>query len=355
MAGTPGEGVQAHALQADEGGQVDVGIELRLGDIDVLAGGLHPPALRHHVRTMTEQVSGEIARDAEIGGRFELRRLDAAPAVGPLADQGRQAVVTEFQGLLEGDDPRAGCSDARFGLLDVDLAVQLRGKALLGERVDALLLIEHLLFDGQLVIGRLQVDIGLDDAGRQHQTSGVLVDLGGPAAAHRGFYGRLVPAPEIQLVAAIEHALADVLPGARHGGGCGAIGAVALPDDRQGATHLGHEARFLEPLQGFRLAHAGGCCTQAGCVLQRLGYQGVQLCVREPRPPIGLRPVGGRNLDALQGLDSLEIIRIDQARLRLQVAERAAGNQQRAQNGGGKAEGAPPSGDIGARERLTHL
>jgi hypothetical protein len=85
-----------------------------------------------------------------------MRRSNADTAIRTLAKQGGQSIAAEFQGLLKRKDSRLGRRDAGLRLLYIDLAIQLRGDTLHRQIMDAVHLLQHLLLDGQLIVGFLQ-------------------------------------------------------------------------------------------------------------------------------------------------------------------------------------------------------
>ena len=72
-----GQRVEAERLQTDDGGEVDVGIEIAARDIDALGGGFGAQAGGDDVRPAADQVGLKIGREAEGLQRRRLRGVRA--------------------------------------------------------------------------------------------------------------------------------------------------------------------------------------------------------------------------------------------------------------------------------------
>ena len=77
---------QRHRLHADEGGEIDVGIELGLGGGDVARRRLGAPAARHDVGTASQQVRRH-ARGQRDACHPQRRALDGETAIGSFAEE----------------------------------------------------------------------------------------------------------------------------------------------------------------------------------------------------------------------------------------------------------------------------
>src|SRR5262249_35899069 len=121
----------AHRLQADERSEVDVGVELRLGRIDVASRGLDPPALRDDVGAPAEQVRGERRRKRYRAG-LGARARDREAAVRTLAHERGELVARECDVFLELRDALARRGDRSLGLLQLDPGVEARSESLAG-------------------------------------------------------------------------------------------------------------------------------------------------------------------------------------------------------------------------------
>ncbi len=84
---------EGDALHADERGEIDAGVELPLGRLDVAARGLDAPALRHHVGPPAEEVRRQRRRQRKPPS-LHARARDGEAAVGALAEQRRQQVAS---------------------------------------------------------------------------------------------------------------------------------------------------------------------------------------------------------------------------------------------------------------------
>src|SRR6185312_4330606 len=133
---------QAEALEAGERGQVHVGIELRLGRLDAVGGGLDLGAGTGDVGTPSEQVGRQRGRQREaVRGRQPGAR-EVAAAVRAGADQVGELVARQIDVGLDEGESGADQRQLPFRLLDARGVLQSRRHALLRELEDRLLLLE---------------------------------------------------------------------------------------------------------------------------------------------------------------------------------------------------------------------
>jgi hypothetical protein len=172
---------EAEAGQAGEGHQVDVGIELRLRVLHVLAGGFDAPARGGDVGAAAEQVGGQ-RRQRGGGGRVHRRRLPARRHVG-LAHQGSQRIAGELRLFLQRFDLLARFGQRAFALAQLQRGVEAGAHALAHQL--------QLLFarcsqrapgHAQLLVQAHQLEVAARHVAGQHHAGGVDVGLGGAAA-----------------------------------------------------------------------------------------------------------------------------------------------------------------------------
>ena len=288
--------MQVQRLQAERAGQIDVGIEIGVGDVDAGGRRLGAQARRDDVRPPPDQIDRERSRQSEAAGLFDRGRDDGEPAVRPLAEQSGELIAGQRDQAIE----RVG-----FELGGVKLAARQAHRALVFEvglrpaldQLGAFLADAHGVARGPLVGEELdQVGVGLGHRGGNLQTRFGLFRRGGLRLRGRRRQRRAILAEEVELVVEAGGDLARGMPAVRkigleggrkalveaflrlrHAGGSGDRGPQI------GAGDLGHRRRAAgSRRRGLEIGRVG----------QSLVDQLIELRVAIGLPPGVRGPVG---------------------------------------------------------------
>ena len=206
------EHVQPERIDADEGGEIHIGVELRLLLVDAVQLRFGLQARRNHIGTASEQVGGELAGQAEWTVELDRRARDRQAAIRTCAEQRGQAVALQADLFVEREQLGLGAGQARLGLAQRALGFEAVGEALVEER------------DGPRThLHRRRERVARGEQARQFRI--VAGDGGGKAQPSLGEFGatgfdlrrcrrqtRAVLAPEIEFPVEIEGGLAVVVP-----------------------------------------------------------------------------------------------------------------------------------------------
>ena len=176
---------ESECAQPDEGGQVDVGIELDARHRHVLRGGLDAPAGGYHVGAASEQVCAERHRRRVQPQRVQARR-QGVEGRRRLPGQHRDLAAPQHDLLVQRLDLGARIGQGAFGLRQFDLAVQTRRSALARQAEELAALRQRALRDFALGQQAGQGDVASADLGGEAGRGGRHLGLRGARLIARG-------------------------------------------------------------------------------------------------------------------------------------------------------------------------
>src|SRR5581483_1968404 len=263
---------------------------------DALARRLGAQPRRNDVGTPAEQLRRDIGRQRKRASKVDARCNDLQAAVGPGADECRDAIALQAELLGERDDIGFGRRAARLR------------RAHAGERLEPILVALAEEFSGLgahvarrrrgIERGVQPRELGICGGDRCGERDARLRFVGARGVRFRSGGGkrRAVLAPEVELPGEVERGTPVVVPALRRGRGRRQIvAALLLLGDRAsgrylrqrgGASDLCIGTRAIEPR--FRYSHGGGA-------IEGFGDQCVELWIAVVLPPgVGRPDRGGR-------------------------------------------------------------
>ena len=168
--------VEAHRRQADEGTEVEVGIERGLGRLRIAAGRFDAPTRGRDVGAPAQQIRRQRGRQ---GGQLHRaqRRTQAVERVGRLAGQRRQRVARPRHLLVDLLDLQARFGQRAFTLAQLHAGVQAALHALADDLQRLVALLQRALVDFALGLQATQLHIAAHDTGGQHHAGGLGLGL----------------------------------------------------------------------------------------------------------------------------------------------------------------------------------
>ncbi len=179
----------------------------------MLARGLDTPSLRNDVRTPTDEIDGQVRRDAHGSPNGKLRPLQGQSGIRTFAFQCGDLAAQEGNRSAIRGQLLTGHGEGRFGLGQLEARIDLRGDTCTRQCKDLPSLLKRILEQVTQRVRAVQPQIGLNDGNAQHQARRLQIDLGGMHTVQSGINGRAVLPPEIQFVVDAQGCVIDRLPG----------------------------------------------------------------------------------------------------------------------------------------------
>ena len=195
---------QPDRIEADEGDEIHVRIEHRLGDGDVLARGFDAPARRHDLGPPRHEVERNGRGQRAVRHARGVPRDDRLASFRSRTDQRGDLVPRDRDGIVVLRELGANGRERGLGLLHLDPRVEPCREALRREAHDVLALRDRGARDLALREEPLQIEIGAGDAGGEQHTRRFGLRRRGLRARQRRLERRAVLVPEIELVGEVE-------------------------------------------------------------------------------------------------------------------------------------------------------
>ncbi len=283
---------EAQALEADEGREVDVGIEQGLGIGHVAGGGLDAPARGRDVGSAAQQVGRDVRLQHDRLDARDQRRLEGVARAG-LAHERVERVLGDRDLLVERLDLLARLGQAAFALAQFEPGVEAGRDAVAHQLQGFVALCQRALRHRELVIEARPLEVAARHVAREQHAGRVGIGGGGIGGADRGIERGAVLAEEVELPARAELQQADVLDRAAQRFGIDVVGVELLARAIEVEPDLGLERRARDVGIGLRAREAGLRDLQVGVAGHRLVDQAAELRIAEGQPPLAVEGGSG--------------------------------------------------------------